>query len=132
MAEPPPVKKRKKTVSVENIPAAELSAVDCVEKLAEAQVSASRNVGAGNGFGEAHSTGKSSTLSTTARGSVARNNKSFGRYLLPVRYTKAVGTSYAQSATLPGNILVEGRSQDKNHKVQTFSSQKMPQPFLDR
>lgn len=96
------------------------------------QLSTTRTVSAGDGFKEVHMTENSSTRLIYAGDSVERNSKSFGRGLLPVKHKQAVGTSYAQPATCPGQRLLEERSQDKLHKVQVFSSQKTPQPFLDR
>ena len=64
--------------------------------------------------------------------SVERKSKATRRGLLPVKRKKGVGTSYAQPAMSPGQILLEKERQDKPHRIQVFSSQKLPQPFLNR
>lgn len=63
--------------------------------------------------------------------STGNTSEPFSRGLLPVTH-KHARTSYIQQAISPGDILLEELSQDKLHKVRIFSSQKMPQPFLDR
>ena len=108
------------------------SAVDSVEESMQAPVSPTGTVSAGNGVREVHSTEESSTRNLSAGDSVERNSKSSGKRLLPVKPKQAVGTSHTQPAIFPGQILLEERNQDKPHKVAGFSSQKMPQPFLDR
>ena len=108
------------------------SATDGLEKLTQAKISATSTLGRSKGFGEAHSTETSSPRSTFVGDIVERDYKTSGRSLLPVRHKQAVGTSYTQPAVSPGQIVFEEQSQDKVHKVQVFSSQKMPQPFLDR
>lgn len=125
-------KKTKSVVPGENIYTFNLSAADGVKKSAQAHVSASGAVATGNCFAEAHSTDEPSTRTIFAGGSVERNNKSPARGLLPVKHKQSVGTSYAQSATFPGKMLFGERSSESFHKVQVFSSQKKPQPFLDR
>ena len=125
-------KKRKRVVPGENISTNRSSVADSVEKSMQAQVSPTGTVTAGNGVREVLSTEESSTRSISAGDSVERTIKSYGKGLLPVKHEQAVGTSHAQPAIFPGQILLEERYQDKLHKVAVFSSQKMPQPFLDR
>lgn len=109
-----------------------LSFADRVEKSTQAQASVTSPVDSANGSGEVHSTEESSTKRLSAGEGSERTSKSSGRGLLPVKHRQAVGTSYAQPVTSPGQLLLEERSQGKLQKVQDFSSQKMPQPFLDR
>ena len=133
MTKAPPVKKTKRVVPGENNSSTDnFSAANGVEKSTQAQGSASSTVSAANGFREVHSTGEPSTRSISAGDSVERTINSSGRGLLPVKHIQAVGTSHAQPAITPGQILLKEKSRDNLHKVQVFSSQKMPQPFLDR
>ena len=131
MATAPPHKKRKRVVLVENISKDIASAADGLEKSTQTPISAVSTASAGNGSAAVHPTEDSSTETTSTSGKFA-NNKPFGRGLLPMTHKQAVGTSYSQRAISVGQILLEERSQDKLHKVQIFSSQKGPQPFLDR
>lgn len=132
MAKAPSVKKRKRAEHVENNVTDELSATNAVENSTQAQVSVTSTVSAGNGFGEVHLTEEPSTRSIYAGDRVERNDEFSGRGLLPIKHKNAVGTSYAQPAIFPGQVMLDEQSQDKFRKVQIFSSQKLPQPFLDR
>ena len=125
-----PVKKRK--MAGESSSTASSSAVGGTERCTHAQVSPTSTIAAGKDIGAVPLTGLSSTRRTSAGNNVERNTKTPRRGLLPVRDKQAVGTSYAQPAISPGHIVFEKQSQAKNHKVHFFSSQKMPQPFLDK
>ena len=128
MTKPPPLKK-KKVKPVEN----NTLAADGVVESTQAQVSATSASAAitGNGSGEAHSAEESSIRSLSTGDNVEGNSKS-GKRLMPVKYKRAVGDSYIQPAIDSGPLLLEERNRDSFHKVQVFSSSKMPQPFLDR
>lgn len=104
-----------------------------VDKPTQAQISATGTVAAnnGNGFREAQSARQSSIRSISDGNKVEGNSKS-GKRLLPIKQNSAVGNSYVQSAIDPRPLLLEERNRDSYHKVYTFSSSKMPQPFLDR
>ena len=115
MAKAPPIKKRMGIVPRENRSTFDSSVADGIANPTQAQTSINRS-----GSGGVPST----NLSTTSESS--------GRGLLPVTHKQVVGTSQIQQAISPGDIVFEKRSQDKLHKVQIFSSQKIPQPFLDR
>ena len=132
MTKASPVKKRKRVMPGENTSTNITSAADGVVKTTQAPISAVSNVTAGKGYGDVHPTEEPSTETVTRGDSVAKTGKPSSRGLLPVKYKQAVGTSYAQPAICAGQILLEERSQDRLHKVQMFSSQKVPQPFLDR
>ncbi len=132
MTKAPLAKTRKRVVPGEDISTNPSSAVDSVEKSMQAQVSPTGTVSAGSGVREVHSTEESSTRSISAGDSIERTSKSSGKRLLPVKHRQAVGTSHTQPAIFPGQILLGERIQDKPNKVAVFSSQKMPQPFLDR
>lgn len=108
------------------------SAAHGVGNSTQAQLPDTLTAGVGNGFGEIPLTEDSSTMSIPASDKFERKSKPAGRGLLRVKRNQAVGTSYAQSAISPGQILLEERTQNNLHKVQLFSSQKVPQPFLDR
>ena len=108
------------------------SFADDIDKSTQAQSSATSTEHHIDGFRETHSTRNLSERSLPAGDLVQSNSKSSARSLLPVTHKKAVGKSYAQPAIFPGEILLEEGSQDQRHKVQVFSSQKTPQPFLDR
>ena len=132
MTKAPHHKQRKRIVpggnAATNIP----SVADHIEKSAQAQSSATSAEHHIDGFRETHSTGNLSERSIPAGDLVKSNSKSSARSLLPVTQKKPVGKSYAWPAISPGQILLEDGSQDQPHKVQIFSSQKTPQPFLDR
>ena len=132
MSNVPPVKKRKKVVLGEHAATNNEPAADGSQKSAQAQVSADSSVRAGSGFREVLSTERSPSRSIATGDSVEKKGKSSRRVLLPIKKTQTLGTSHAQLATSTGQILLEERSQDSPHKVKVFSSQKMPQPFLDR
>lgn len=132
MPKAPPVKKRKVVVPGGDAATDNQSAADGVEKPTEAQVIATSTVSAGGGFREVSSTGKTPSRSIAAGNNVEKKGRSSGRGLLPVKQTQTLGTSYTQSALSSGQILLEERGQDSIHKLKVFSSQKMPQPFLDR
>ena len=125
---PPPLKKKKVMPVVNNT-----LATDGVDESTQAQVSATSTSAAstGNGFGEAHLPEESSIRSISAGDNVEGNSKS-GKRLMRVKHGSAVGDSYIQPAIDPGPLLLEARNRDRFHKVQVFSSSKMPQPFLDR
>lgn len=131
MPRAPPVKKRKVAVPGENAATDNESAAGGVEKSAQAQVTATGTLSAGSGFRDVRSTDTSPSRSIAAGNSVNKKGKSSRRVLLPVKQTQPLGTSYAQALSA-GQILLEERSQDSLYKVKVFSSQKMPQPFLDR
>lgn len=128
MTKPPPPKK-KKVMPVVN----DTLAADRVDESTQVQVPAtSASAGStGNGFGEAQLAEKPSIRSIAAGDNVEGNSKS-GKRLMPVKHESAVGNSYIQSAIDSGPLLLEERNRDRFHKVQVFSSSKMPQPFLDR
>ena len=133
MTKAPPVKKTKRVVPGENTSSTDKSsAANGVEKSTQAQVSASSTVSAANDFKEVYSTEEPSIRRMSAGDSVEKKSSSSGRGLLPVKHKQAVGTSHAQPVISPGQMLLEERSRDKLHEVHVFSSQKMPQPFLDR
>lgn len=121
MAKAPPIKKRTGIVPRENRSTFDSSVADGIANPTQAQISTN-----GSGSGGVPST----SLSTSD--SVGNTSEPSGRGLLPVTHKQAVGTSNIQQAISPGDIVLEERSQDKLHKVQIFSSQKIPQPFLDR
>ncbi len=132
----PPVKKREAVVPDPKNPTDNTLVSHGVANSMQARISVAGTEGVGNdnGSGEVASTEEHSTIGIPASdtSSVKRKIKPTTRCLLPVKHKKAVGTSYAQPVRFPGHILLEERRQDKPHKVQAFSSQKMPQPFLDR
>ena len=132
MPKAPPVKKRKVVVPGEDAATDNQSAAHVVEKLTQARVIATGTVSAGSGFREVGSTGESPSRSISTSNNVEKKGKSSGRGLLPVKQTKTLGISYTQSSLSSGQILLEERGQDSIHKLKVFSSQKMPQPFLDR
>ena len=86
----------------------------------------------GDGSGEVAPIENFSTKNIPAGDGAEIQSKNPRRGLLPVNYKNAVGTSYAQRATFPRQILFQERRRDESHKIHFFSSQKMPQPFLDR
>ena len=128
----PPVKKRKRVVLGEHAATNNEPAADGSQKSAQAQVSATDSMRAGSGFKEVLSTGRSPSRSIATGDSVEKKGKSSRRVLLPIKKTQTLGTSHAQLTMSTGQVLLEKRSQDSTHKVMIFSSQKMPQPFLDR
>lgn len=127
-----PVKKRKRVVPAESAATDNKSAADSVEKSAQVEISATSTLSTGRSFRESRSTERSPPRSNVAGDSVKKKGKSSGRGLMPVKQTQTLGTSYAESAVSAGPILLEERRQDSPHKVKVFSSQKLPQPFLDR
>ena len=128
----PHSKQRKRNVPGGDAATNKSSVADDIEKSTQAQSSATSTEYHIDGFRETHSTGNLSEPSLPASDLVESNSKSSARSLLPVTHKKAVGKSYARPAISPGQILLEEGSQDQPHKVQVFSSQKTPQPFLDR
>ncbi|CAD6585989.1 MAG: hypothetical protein ASARMPRED_002367 [Alectoria sarmentosa] len=128
----PPVKKRKRVVLGEHAATNNEPAADGSQKSAQAQVSATGSMRAGSGFKEVLSTGRSPSRSIATGDSVEKKGKSSRRVLLPIKKTQTLGTSHAQLTMSTGQVLLEKRSQDSPHKVKIFSSQKIPQPFLDR
>lgn len=121
MAKAPPIKNRKGIVPGDIRSTFDSSVADSVANPTQAQTSTNRS-----GSGGVPST------SVPTSDSVGNTSEPSGRGLLPVTHKQSVGTSHIQQAISPGDIVLEERSQDKLHKVQIFSSQKIPQPFLDR
>ena len=132
MTKAPHNKQRKSIVPGGNAATNKSSVADHIEKSTQAQSSATSDEHHIYGFRETHSTGNLSERSIPAGDLVESNSKSSARSLLPVTQKKALEKSYARPAISPGQILLEEGSQDQPHKVQIFSSQKTPQPFLDR
>ena len=108
------------------------SVADGVANFTQTQSSANSTASIGQGSGEVPSTEIPTIMSIHASDSVESNSKFSGRGLLPVTHKQAVGTSYVQPAIPPGQILLEKRGRDNLHRLHLFSSQKIPQPFLDR
>ena len=106
------------------------SVADGVANPTKAQIFTNRS--AFNGSGGVLSTEKSTTMSIPASDSVGKASKSSSRGLLAVTRKQSVGTSYTQRVISPGDMVLEERREDKLHRAQIFSSQKIPQPFLDR
>ena len=132
MTKAPHNKQRKRIAPGGNAATNKPSVADGIEKSTQSQSSTTNTEHHIDGFRETHSTGNLSERSLPAGDLVQGNSKSSARSLLPVTHKKAVGKSYAWPAISPGQILLEEGSQDQPHKVQVFSSQKTPQPFLDR
>ena len=132
MTKAPHDKKRKRIVPGGNAATNKSSVADDIENFTQAQASATSTKHHIDGFRETHSTGNLSDRSLSAGDLVESISESSARRLLPVTHKKAVGKSYSRPAISPGQILFEEGSQDQPHKVQVFSSQKTPQPFLDR
>ena len=132
MTKAPHNKKRKRIVPGGNAATNKSSVAEEFGKSTQAQSSATNTEHHIDGFRETHSTGNLSERSLPASDLVESNSRSSSRSLLPVTHEKAVGKSYARPAISPGQILLEKGSQDQPYKVQVFSSQKTPQPFLDR
>ena len=132
MTNAPHDKQRKRIVPGGNAATKKVSVADDIKKPTQAQSSATSSEQHIDGFRETHSTGNLSDRSLFAGHFVETNSKSPARRLLPVTHKRAVVKSYAWPAIFTGQILLEEGSQDQPHKVQVFSSQKTPQPFLDR
>ena len=132
MAKVLPDKERKGIVAGQKHFTDNSSIADGVAKFTQVQTPTISTVRAGNGSENYFSTEESSTSSIPVSDSLEKSTKPSGKGLLPVNHKQAVGISYSQPATSPGLLLLEGRRQDKLHKIQIFSSQKMPQPFLDK
>ena len=132
MAKALPDKERKGIVAGQNHSTDNSSIADGVANFTRVQTPAISTFSAGNGSEKHPSTEESSASSIPVSDSLEKSTKPSGKGLLPVKHKQAVGTSYSQPATSPGLILLEGGRQDKLHEIQIFSSQKMPQPFLDK
>ena len=132
MTKPLPVKKGKGVVSGEKSCTDYSSVADGVANSTQFQSSANSTASAGQGSGEVPPTETPTITSRSASDSVESNSKPSGRALLPVTHNQAVGTSYVQPAMPSRHILLGKQRQDKLHRVHLFSSQKLPQPFLNR
>ena len=125
----PQVKKKNGDVSGDKRSTKDEPGTICVVKSTQAQMSATS---LDDDSEEATTTAKSSTMSTAASHSVERSREPASRGLLPVTHKKSAGTSYVQPALSPGHLVLEWPKHDKLHKIQMFSSQKAPQPFLNK
>ena len=109
-----------------------ISVADGVMPSSQAQISVTHAERLGDASKEAALTQKSSKISILASNGLEKDRKPAVGRLLPVKHGKAIGTSSAQPALFCGQILLDGRRYDHSPRVQSFSSQKTPQPFLGR
>ena len=134
MAKDPPAKERKGSAPSDKISTDKSLVGDGVVNSSQAHICAksAQIPKRGNGSGEVALIEKLSTKSIPAGDGVERQSKISGRGLQPVSYKNTIRTSYVQPAASPRQIRLQEQRQDESHRIHVFSSQKLPQPFLDR
>ena len=127
----PLTKKAKGAMLKQSIHTDKSSIMDGVANNTQAETSANSSVSASKGSGKVPLAGLSTKMNTHARDILGKSSKPSGRGLLPVTHKQGLRASYTQPA-VSSHILLEEPKQLKHRKVEVFSSQKTPQPFLDR
>lgn len=130
--EAPSVKKRKRGMPSGKTSTHNSLVADGVANYTQANIPTRGSANPGNNLIKVPSTKESSSTNMPIGGCVERNSKGSIRGLLPVKHKQGIGTSYAQPAVSPGQILLEKERQEKPHRIQVFSSQNLPQPFLNK